>query len=353
VELATRLDRRRFDPRVYVLAPHPPAASAAFAERLAHAGVPNVFLGGRGVIDAPRTASRLAAALRADRIELLQCFLFHANVLGAIAAPRAGVPRLCWGVRVAEPERRWRDWAARRLAGRVDRHVCVSRDVAEFWVRRMRIPPERATVIPNGVDLAWAEAAPLDLTRLGLPSGARVLVCVGRIDAQKNTAWLIELAPRLLAELPGRHLLLVGQGPLLAQLRTRADELGLAGRVHFVGWRPDVPAILAASEMLLLPSRWEGMPNVVLEAMAVGLPVVATAAEGVRELLGPDAGCQVIPHGDAAALVQAAARLASDGLLRGELGAQNRRRAAEHFSLEAMVRRYEALYDELCPERPL
>jgi glycosyltransferase involved in cell wall biosynthesis len=350
-ELATRLDRQRFAPRVYVLAPHPPEAKAALAERLVQAGVPLVFCGGQGVADVPRTIGRLAGALRADRIELLQCFLFHANVLGAIAAGRAGVARLCWGVRVAEPQRRWRDWAARRLVGRVDRHVCVSRDVAAFWVRRMRIPPERATVIPNGVDLSRTRPAPLNLATLGLPADARVLACVGRIDAQKNTAWLVELAPQLLAGLPGRHLLLVGQGPLLPSLRARAERLGVADRVHFAGWRPDVPAILAASEMLLLPSRWEGMPNVVLEAMAAGLPVVATAAEGVRELLGPEAGCQIVPHGDAAAFVQAVSRLARDAALRAELGKQNQRRAAEHFSLEAMVRRYEALFEELARSR--
>jgi starch synthase (maltosyl-transferring) len=346
VELATRLDRRRFEPHVYALSPPPPQGQTMLVERLADAGVPVTFLDGRRAADVPRTVRRLAGALRADGIELLQTFLFHANVLGALAARRAGVRRLCWGIRVAEPGRRWRDWAARRLLGRVDRHVCVSREVAEFWARRMRLGAERTLVIANGVDLERQRAAPIDLTTIGLPVGARALVCVGRIDQQKNTAWLVELGPTILGKLPEHHLLFVGQGPLRQSLEARAAELGLAGRVRFVGWRPDVPGILAASDLLLLPSRWEGMPNVVLEAMAAGMTVVATSAEGVGELLGR-AGPQMVAHGDGAAFAAAVVELAGDAEQRALWGRRNLERAATQFSLQAMVQRYEALYEGL------
>ncbi len=348
VELATRLDRRRFEPRVFALSPPPPPGQTQLIDRLASAGVAVTFLGGRGAADAPRTVKRFRQALLDDRIELLQTFLFHANVLGALAVRRLPAVRLCWGIRVAEPGRRWRDWAARRLLGRVDRHACVSRDVAAFWARRMRIGPERVVVIPNGVDLARHQAAaPIDWAILGLPADARLIVCVGRVDEQKNTAWLVELAPELLAKLPKHHLVCIGQGPLLEPLQRRSAELGLADRIHLVGWRADVPAILAASELLVLPSRWEGMPNVVLEAMAAGLPVVATRAEGVCELLGPSAGPQTAPLGDRGAFAANILALAGDASLRQRLGEQNCARAAAEFSLPAMVRRYEALYAEL------
>lgn len=352
VELATRLDRTKFAPHVYALSPPPPAGQTMLVERLEAAGVPITFLGGQGVADVPRTVRRLAEALRADRIELLQTFLFHANALGALAVRRAGVRKLCWGIRVAEPGRRWRDWAARRLSGRVDWHVCVSRDVGEFWARRMRLEAGRIVVIANGADLDRQRAAePLDWESLGLPRAARVIVCVGRIDAQKNTAWLVEQAPRILARLPEHHLVFVGRGPLQESLQARTAERGLAERIHFVGWRPNVPAILAASELLALPSRWEGMPNVVLEAMAAGLPVVATRAEGVCELLGPAAGPQIVAHDDAEGFASAIVALASDPEQRQHWGQRNLERVSAEFSLQAMVERYAALYAGAC-QRP-
>jgi len=349
VELATRLDRSRFEPHVYVLSPPPKAGQTLLVERLAAAEVPVTFFGGQGVADVPRTVRRFAKQLVGDRIDLLQTFLFHANLLGAHAARKAGVGRLCWGIRVAEPGRRWRDWAARRLAGRVDRHVCVSRDVAQFWARRMKLPAASTLVIPNGVDIERQRAAaPVDWTNLGLPAHARVLVCVGRVDPQKNTAWLVERAPQILAALPEHHLVFVGDGPLRGQLEQRVLELGLAERVRFVGWQPNVPAILAASELLLLPSRWEGMPNVVLEAMAAGKPVVATRAEGVCELLGSGGALQAIAHDYDAGFVQAVVNLAGDAELGAVLGGQNLARATEHFSLAVAVRQYEELYESLC-----
>jgi glycosyltransferase involved in cell wall biosynthesis len=349
VELATRLDRRRFEPHVYALSPAPKAGQTMLVERLAAAGVPVAFFEGQSVADVPRTVSRFAKQLASDRIDLLQTFLFHANVLGALAARRAAVRRLCWGIRVAEPGRRWRDWAARRWAGSVDRHVCVSRDVAQFWARRMKLPAASTLVIPNGVDIERQRAAaPVDWTSLGLPAHSRVLVCVGRVDAQKNTAWLVEQAPRILEALPNHHLVFVGDGPLREQLERRVVELGVAERVRFVGWRPNVPALMAASELLLLPSRWEGMPNVVLEAMAAGKPVVATRAEGVCELLGPAAALQTTALDDSAGFVQAVVNLAGDAELGTVLGGQNLARATEHFSLAVAVRQYEGLYESLC-----
>ena len=119
---------------------------------------------------------------------------------------------------------------------------------------------------------------------------------VGRLEKQKGVNWLIESAPLWLAELPDCHLLLVGDGPMRATLESAAAASGLGERIHFAGWRADVPEILAASDLLVLPSAWEGMPNVVLEAMASRRPVVATDVEGVRELLGPGADLQTVPY---------------------------------------------------------
>ncbi len=121
--------------------------------------------------------------------------------------------------------------------------------------------------------------------------------------------WLIETAGAWLASLPDCDLLLVGTGPLQGRLESACRAAGIADRVHFAGWRSDVPEILAASELLVLPSVWEGMPNVVLEAMASRRPVVATDVEGVRELLGPLAARQLVRYGDTQDLIDKIVRL--------------------------------------------
>ena len=303
-ELATRIDRSRFAPVVYCLAPPPRREDASCLPALVAAGVEVHCLGGRGVWQFPVVAHRLKRLLLAQKPQLIQTFLFHANVLGRIVARRAGVKKVVAGIRVAERAARWHLWLDRLTRSWVDRYVCVSQAVADFSAKQLGLPPEKLVVIPNGIELdKYPARQPADLRAFGIAAGRRVVVFVGRLEPQKGVRWLIETAPLWLAKLPDCDLLLVGEGPLRASLETAARAAGIADRVHFAGWRADVPEILAASDLLVLPSAWEGMPNVVLEAMASRLPVVASDVEGVRELLGPDAARQTVRYGDTQMLI--------------------------------------------------
>ena len=174
-----------------------------------------------------------------------------------------------------------------------------------------------------------------------------MVTCVGRLDRQKGLAWLIEAAQAWLGRLPECDLLLVGRGPQRRKLERMCRRGGIADRVHFAGWRADVPEILAASDLLVLPSVWEGMPNAVLEAMASGLPVVATAVEGVEELLGPAAAAQTVRYGDSQAFADKVVRLMEDREAAAQLGRENRHRAEEDFDLAGMVEAYQTLWEEL------
>jgi starch synthase (maltosyl-transferring) len=233
----------------------------------------------------------------------------------------------------------------------VARHVCVSDAVAEFAATSIGLQRSKLVVIPNGVDVTRFEAAKAaPASDLGIPPGAGILLCVGRLDRQKRFDWLIRRMPDLACELPNHHLVLVGQGPEEGRLRRMAHEAGVAACVHFAGWRPDIPGVLAAADVLLLTSAWEGMPNVVLEAMAAARPVVATSAEGVAEILGPLATTparQLVNLADAGAFVDAVVRLASDPTLAEKVGIANRRRVEREFTMERMVQRYCDLYREL------
>jgi len=350
--LALGLRERGFLSKVYALRPRPTAGEDRLVERLESAGIACEFFGARSALDAPGTLRRMTAAWRRDRPLLVQSFLHHANLLGRFAARRAGVARMVCGIRVAERRGRTRLWLDRVTSDRVDHYVCVSQDVAEFSRREGGLPADRISVIPNGVDVErFAQATPIDLAELGVAAGRRAIVCVGRLDEQKRSSWLVVHAPSLFERLPQHDLVFVGDGPQRRIIYDLSKQLGVADRVHLVGRRDDIPRVLRACDLLILPSAWEGMPNVVLEAMAAGLPVVATQVEGVRELLGPRADEQVIAVGDWRTLISRAFALLGDSPSAGDVGAENQRRAREFFSLSAMFDAYAELYRRLLAAR--
>jgi glycosyltransferase involved in cell wall biosynthesis len=344
VSLATRLDRERYEPAVYSLKARPPAGKDGLVRQLEAAGVPVTFLDLRSSWQFFGAVRRLAELLRQQQPPIVQTFLFHANVVGTLAARRAGVAKIVAGIRVADP-RWWRAVVEKQVLRRADVTVCVSQSVAEFC-RRHRY--RRHVVIPNGVDLAaYQNAPPLDLTTLGLASGKRAILYVGRLDKQKGLVEFLRAAPRVLPGLREHDLLLVGDGPQRKELERLAKSLGISDRVHFAGWRADVPAILAAADMLVLPSRYEGMPNVVLEALAAGKPVVATRAEGVVELLGQAADRQTVALGKPDEMWAKIGEFAQFPQSLHELRNLNRFRAENEFSLPAVIAQYDRLYSVL------
>lgn len=342
-KLALGLDRRQFQPEVYALGPRPAEPRAELVRQLEREGVPTHFIGVRSNSQILTAISRLAGMLRRQQPHWMQSFLFHANTVGTLAARRAGVPHRVMGVRVADPSR-WRARVERRLARRADAVVCVSQSVAEHC-RRRGYDADKLHVIPNGYDIEhFAAARPIAMPRFGFGADRRVLTFVGRLDRQKGLDWFLPLLPRIFEQAPDVDFLIVGDGPERGDLEHRVKAAGVSHRVVFAGWQPDVLAILAASLALVLPSRWEGMPNVVAEAMGVGLPVICSRADGVEQLLGPLAERQVATFGEADAFVRLITAIVCDDSLRRELGAANRQRLAERFSLRAMIEAFERLY---------
>jgi glycosyltransferase involved in cell wall biosynthesis len=345
VELATRLDGLRFSPVVYSLGPPPAAGKSALVARLIEAQISTHFLGLTRPWEYFEGVRKLASMLREQRAEIVQTFLFHANVVGARAARAAGALRVVTGIRVADP-RWWRTAVERFATESADRFVCVSQSVAEF-TRRRGFASEKLVVIPNGIELAgWSNAAAADLQVFGVAPGRQVLLYVGRLDKQKGLDRFFRELPMVFSELPEYDLLLVGEGRLKASLERVAKRLCFASRVYFTGWQADVASIVAAADLLVLPSRYEGMPNVVLEAMAAGKAVIATQAEGIVELLGLAALEQTAAIGDWDGFRSRLISLAKDRALANEIGLRNRERA-QQFSFDFMVARYEHLYESL------
>src|SRR5262245_18189011 len=341
VELATRLDRSLFSPVVYSLGPRPNNDRQSLVNRLADTGITTHFLEFTSALQFIRAVRHLTAMLREQQPDVVQTFLFHANVVGTAAARAAGVSHIVTGLRVADP-RWWRVVAERTLTKSADRYVCVSQSVAEFF-RRRGFSAEKLVVIPNGIETSmWRDAKPKCLSEFGVPTGRRVMLFVGRLDKQKGLDRFFHGLPSIFCELPDHDLVLLGEGPQAAALGRLGCRLSVQERVHFVGLQADVPPIMVAADILLLPSRWEGMPYAVLEAMAAGKPVVATQAEGTVELLGLAALEQTTPVGDWQQFRTRLIAIIKDNSLAQDLGRRNQQRAAQ-FSLDTVVTRYQRL----------
>ena len=242
-----------------------------------------------------------------------------------------------------------------RVLGRfTDLSLAVSEGVRDYLVSQGGLNPAKIRVVANGVDVAAIDAArPGEEVRreLGLPEGAPVIGLVGRLDHWgKGHKELFEAMASLRERHPV-HALIVGGGRRMEEVRQSAESLGLAGAVHFLGPRPDVPDLLNAMDIFVLPSYSEGVSLALLEAMAAGLPVVATAVGGLPEVVTDGETGLLIPPRDAGALAGALARLLTDPALARRLGANARAHVREHYSLDRLGREINEIYGELVEQK--
>jgi glycosyltransferase involved in cell wall biosynthesis len=347
---------------------------------IAAGGIPVHVLDGRrhSFLSPARSVSELRAIRRrlSELVEREDVSAVQTHLLGsldflALSLRRSGGPVVLWTVHNAlldlRPDQlpsgqRWLLGAKRvgfraayRGAGRVvDGFVCVSDDVAGAVRKAYRPPVDRLFVIPNGVDVARytvEDPRARDRVRagLGLAADSRLVVVVAKLFAQKGHRVLLE-ALRGVELATDDAVLLVGEGPERESLERRAGELGLAS-IRFLGNRPDVPELLAASDLLALPSLWEGLPMALLEAMAAGLPVVATDVAGSRQVVENGENGILVPPGDAAGLARAIARLLADPTERARLGRAARTRVEREFSAARQAARHAEAYQAAIARR--
>ena len=313
------------------------------------AGVAVHSLGKRPGIDV-QVIVRLARLLRKLAPDLVHSRNWAA--FDAILAARfARVPALIHGEHgrdASDPNglNRKRNRLRRLLAPLVNRFVTVSFDLQRWLRETVRIPARKILTIHNGVDTARFCDGGRETGRraLGLSQDRVVIGTVGRLDPVKDQAGLLKGFKHLHEEYPAAVLVVVGDGPCRAELQALTAALDLGTRVHFFGERTDVPLLLKGMDLFVLPSIAEGISNTILEAMATGLPVVATRTGGNPELVQEGVTGMLTPVGDHQALAGALGAYLSDPLLRALHGSAGRQRATDEFSLERMVGKYRDLY---------
>lgn len=293
---------------------------------------------------------RLAAAFRDAQPDIVHTHLLHADLYGIPAARRARVPYVVCSRHNDDRFRRRLPmrWLHRWLWRQTDRGIAISDAIRQFAIDIEGAPAGRITTIHYGLDPA-AAAAPPDAraalrAALGVPAGSPVVGSVCRLVEQKGLLYGLRGFARAVARFPEAHYVIAGDGPLRAALEAEAARLGLAQNVHFLGWRDDARALMAGLDVLLAPSLWEGFGLAFLEAMALGVPVIASRVSAIPEVVIDGETGWLVPPRDPAAIGAALGDALGDlsaARLRGERG---RQRLAGHFSPDAMVERTLAVY---------
>ena len=295
---------------------------------------------------------QITQTIRRLRVDIIHTHSSKAGFLGRLGARLAGVPHIVHTPHGHVFEGYFSPAATRtfialeRLAARwTDRIITLSDEEARDHLRYGIGRPRQFVTIPSGVDLDPVRQA----TPVRLMSGSPIIGTVARLAPVKGIEHLIAAASSILSELPGARFLIVGDGELRSALEAKARACGVADRIHFAGYRNDVPAILAGMDMFVLPSLNEGMGRVLVMAMALGKPIVATRVGGIPELLGDGEAGVLVPPADPGALAEAICATLADPMRAQQLGEAGRRRSPRYSAaamLEALTKLYRTIMED-------
>jgi glycosyltransferase involved in cell wall biosynthesis len=305
----------------------------------------------RGKFD-PRTLMDLLRVIDAKRIDVLHLHGYGATTFGRLAAAMRGIP-VVLHEHANLTSTPWFQKVADRLLERyTDVALAVSRSTAEFVIGARLVRPERVKVVYLGAPLdefgrpVTLEERTAARAALGVPQGDVVVGTVTRLHDSKGNQYLVDAARLVVDARPNARFFLFGEGPLLDSLKAQASGLNLGDRFVFGGFVKDVRGVLAAFDLSVFPSLWEGTPLTVFEALAASRAIVATDADGLMEVLTPDVDALIVPRRDARALADRIIRLIDAPAERARLGTAARK-TAEAYDITAFVRKMEQLYDIL------
>ncbi|TWU05922.1 glycosyltransferase [Stieleria varia] len=367
-ELASGMHEQGDQVRVFSIGSLPTGKKAGLVDKILESGIEITSADANNVLAFWKARRRLIDWLSVSTPDVCQSFLFHANCLTAMAlraigktknaglpddtesvVPLSPMPCFVGGLRVAE-RNRMRCFLERRAVSRMDSLVCVSGAVARFAQSHLGCSLERTRVIPNGVDVPrFSVATPASWPSvMSWDADSDVVLFVGRFHPQKGIELLQSQIDTIAPIGSRRKLLLIGDGPLRSGLQRWADLVG-PERCQLLPWQSDIGAFLRAARLLVLPSHYEGMPNVILEAMAAGRPVVCSLVEGSDELLSHAKEHQSFPAGDSNEMMRRIDALLDNPELAERLGEANQARVRADFSIPSMIESYRSHYKSLMP----
>ena len=292
---------------------------------------------------------KVVKLMKREQINIVQTTLFYADVIGAAAAWLAKVPVvISWDV-VTHPFNKLHSTAYHLAQRNMNRVITVSDAINRQVVKERKVDPTKVKTIHYGVDhtkyKSYSDTSVMKRKEFGFKKDDVILGTVARLTEQKGHKYLIEAAYAITRKFPKVKFAFIGDGPLRQNLQQQISHLGLDSHFSFLGFRNDIPEIVGMLDVFVLPSLYEGLPNVVLEVMACGKPVVATAVDGTPEAVTDGTTGILVPPRDPQALETAIIELLSDHNRRFIMGQEARKRMETIFSLDKQVEKFEKLYD--------
>ncbi len=346
VRLAIHLKRRGWNVNVVSLIP-----PQAYVEELGATGIPVFSLDIKRKFPDPRPLLKLTRLIKATHPHIVHSFMVHANLLARFTRLLTPIPILICSVRSIYEGNCFREFLYRLTDTFCDLTTQVSRAGLERYVSKRIVPSHKIRYIPNGVDTEQFKPDPhirLQVReKLGLEKNF-VWLAVGRFDVPKDYPNMLQAFSQVVKEKPESFLLIVGDGLLRRSIEKLAFKLKIDDRVRFLGTRQDIPQLMNAADAYVMSSKWEGMPNVLLEASACGIPIVATNVGGNNEVVLDGRTGFLVPPKDPKALAEAMLNLMSlPEEKRKEMGLEARTHVETNFSLSRVVDLWETLYQEL------
>jgi glycosyltransferase involved in cell wall biosynthesis len=322
-------------------------------EEIRKTGAPVAVLGLTPGLRHPWHVGGIRRYLRETKPAIVHTFLLTASLYGRLAAVLERVPIVIGTeVNIYERKRRHHIVAERMLMARTSRVIVSANSVRDFYVSQIHADPAKIDVVYNAVD--WKSIQPTQSrahirASLGIDANARVAGVIARLTEQKGHRYLFRAMAS--PELADMQLIVVGDGDLRDVLKADAQALAIAPRVHFLGARRDLGDLLAAMDVFVMPSLWEGLPLSMILAMGAGLPVVATAVAGIPEVVEKGKTGWLVPAGSVVGLSQALTEVFANPARASEVGQAARDFVLPRFGVDTYVNSVSGLYDRLLTER--
>lgn len=341
--LAAGLDRERFECHVIAL-----THSGPYEKVLREQGIAVHVIGKRGKLD-PTAYWRLVRKLREIKPDVVHSWLFAGNSYGRLAAHRTRVPVIVAGERSVDPWKQWWNYAVDRYLLKFTTTIATNTSAVAQFYSRHGISQNRFTVIPNAVTLPQFKRLNREqvFERLKLPPKSKLVGAVGRLWKQKGYPELVWSGELLRVALTDVCVVVIGDGPDRDALMKYRDQVGASDAVRFVGHRDDALELMSGFDLLWNGSLYEGQSNTILEAMALGVPVVASDIPGTRDLVIHEQTGMLYPLKDVGALTRYSNMLLRDPVRCQAMGQAAQQRITDHFSLAKMIAAHETLYEQL------
>jgi glycosyltransferase involved in cell wall biosynthesis len=341
IDLARELNTGRFQVEIWLMVSGDDLAPLAESSK-----VPVCWLSRKSFVG-PESLMNLWRRLKAGQVDLLVLMTVIPNIWGRILGRLAGTPAIVGTCRGGgSPRRQHERW----LSAWADHHLCNSLDLRDRLTREYGIPEHQITALPNGVDTDYF-CPPGAAGPFCHPRPSPVVLAVARLVPDKDHDTLIRAFELVAARFPEVRLQMVGDGPRREALQRMIDRSPFADRISLSPGRMDLRPLLEESDIFVLSSHREGLPNVVLEAMASGLPVVATNVGGLPEVVKHGETGWLVPRGDISAMAAAIGGLLSDEASRVAFGRSGRKRAGEEYAISRMVQGHEEVFHRLLDRR--